>query len=185
MSVSCVLLLPITLTALMGIFLATSLQISLWEFFARTSVMLLMPFAIAWGVRRWLGKQRLQQASGVISGLNVLLLIVFAIGVMDGVYVEFVERTDSAVRLFVTAWVMAVLLHGAGFVAFARVGRYEAMTAAMTSGNRNLGVMFAVTATVASADFALYVGIAQIPMYFVPLLLAPLASRLRPDSSVP
>ena len=53
----------------------------------------------------------------------------------------------------------------------------------MTSGNRNLGVMFAVTATVASSDFALYVGIAQIPMYFVPLLLAPLAKRLHLESS--
>lgn len=181
-SVFCVLLLPVTLTALMGIFLATALEVSLWEFFARACVMLLMPFIIAWGVRRWFGKTRLQQASGAISGLNVLLLIVFAIGVMDGVYVEFVDRTDSAVRLFITAWVMAVILHVAGFAAFSRVGRYEAMTAAMTSGNRNLGVMFAVAATVASSDFALYVGIAQIPMYFVPLLLAPLAKRLHLES---
>ena len=32
----------------MGIFLATALEVSLWEFFARACVMLLMPFIIAW-----------------------------------------------------------------------------------------------------------------------------------------
>ena len=96
-SVFCVLLLPVTLTALMGIFLATALGVSLWEFFARACVMLLMPFIAA------LAQARLQQASGAISELNVLLLM-FAIGVMDGVYVEFV---DPRIRLCVclSGWV--------------------------------------------------------------------------------
>ena len=40
----------------------------------------------------------------------------------------------------------------------------------------------ATLADTASSDFALYVGIAQIPMYFVPLLLAPLAKRLHLES---
>jgi hypothetical protein len=37
-----------------------------------------------------------------------------------------------------------------------------------------MGLMLAVTAGTAGPAFSLYVGIAQIPMYFAPLLLGPL-----------
>jgi hypothetical protein len=41
------------------------------------------------------------------------------------------------------------------------------------SGNRNMGLMLVITAGTAGEVFSLYVGIAQIPMYFAPLLLTP------------
>ena len=182
-SVLSLLLLPLTLTVLMALFLSTSLEIGLVGFFVRACAMIGIPFVIAWVVRKCFSARRLRSVAGPINGLNVLLLVVFAIGVMDGVYAEFVSSPASAMQLFVTAWIMAFVLHGCGYLTFIRCGQHEAMSAAVASGNRNLGIMFAVTAAMTSRDFALYVGIAQIPMYFVPLLMAPIVRRWMRASS--
>ena len=79
--------------------------------------------------------------------------------------------------LLLMACVAALVLHAAGYWVFARAGRTVAFSAALLSGNRNMGLMLAVTAGTAGETFSLYVGIAQIPMYFAPLLLTPLVRR--------
>ena len=53
-------------------------------------------------------------------------------------------------------------------------GTTVAYTSAVLGGNRNVGLMLVITAGTAGEVFSLYVGVAQIPMYFAPLLLAPL-----------
>ena len=75
------------------------------------------------------------------------------------------------------ATIAAVLLHWAGYLLFRRAGLVTAYTASVLSGNRNVGLMLVVTAGTAGGLFPLYVGIAQIPMYFAPLLLTPFLRR--------
>lgn len=65
----------------------------------------------------------------------------------------------------------------AGHAVFRRAGVTRAYSAALMRGNRNMGLMLVVTAGTAGEAFSLYVGIAQIPMYFAPLLLAPFLRR--------
>ncbi|MEM7405153.1 MAG: hypothetical protein AAF458_07650 [Pseudomonadota bacterium] len=174
-------LVPITLTGLLALIPDTLPSLDLGAFFARACLLVLVPFGLAALLRRLLGVARINRISREISGLNVLLLIAFAVGVMEGVTAEFLDRPGSAFGLLALAWIMAGALHLGGYVAFCRAGQHTAVSAAVLSGNRNLGLMFAVTAGLVPREFSLYVGIAQIPMYFVPLLLAPLLSRSRPD----
>lgn len=171
-------LLPLTLTPMVGVLLPeTGVQVAIVPFFSRVTLLVAAPFALAWLLRRIAGTGRLARHDDLLGGLNVLLLVVFAIAVMDGVTAQLLREPRSILVLLATAFIATALLHLAGFLLFRRTGLATAYGAAVLSGNRNVGLMLVVTAGTAGETFSLYVGLAQIPMYFAPLLLTPLLAR--------
>jgi BASS family bile acid:Na+ symporter len=180
------LLLPLTLTPLVALLLpAAGVEIDLAAFAARVGLVVLAPFALAATLRTAIGRERLARHDDLLGGLNVLLLVVFAVAVMDGVTARLVTDPRTILVLLALACGAAVVLHAAGWVLLRHAGPSVAWSSALLSGNRNMGLMLAVTAGTAGETFSLYVGIAQIPMYFAPLLLAPLVRRSRSRGAVP
>lgn len=172
------LLLPFTLTPLVAVLLpGAGIEVDLVAFFLRVSAVVAAPFVLAWLLRRWIGSARLVRNDDVLAGGNVLLLVVFAIAVMDGVTDRLLRDPGFIGLLLLAACVAAVALHAAGYWLFRRSGTAAAFSAALVSGNRNMGLMLAITAGTAGEAFSLYVGIAQIPMYFAPLALTPFVRR--------
>jgi BASS family bile acid:Na+ symporter len=179
-TVAATLFLPLTLTPLVAVILpATGLHIDLAAFFLRVTMLVAAPFALAWALRRAIGTGRLARSDELLAGANVVLLVVFAIAVMDGVTARMLRDPQLIGVLLLTACVATALLHLAGFALFRRAGIAAAYGAALLSGNRNMGLMLAITAGTAGPTFSLYVGIAQIPMYFAPLALTPFVRRSR------
>lgn len=179
-TVAATLLLPFTLTPLVGLFLPEAgLRVDLAAFFVRVSLLVAAPFALAWVLRRVFGTQRLKRNDDLLAGANVVQLVVFAIGVMDGVTARMLSEPRLIGALVLAACVATAVLHLAGFALFRRAGVTAAYGAALLSGNRNMGLMLAITAGSAGETFSLYVGIAQIPMYFAPLALTPFIRRSR------
>ena len=179
-TVATTMLLPLTLTPLVGMVLPqTGLQVDLAAFFLRVCTLVAAPFVLAWILRRALGTARLARNDELLAGANVVLLVVFAIAVMDGVTARMLDDPQFIGVLLLAACVATALLHIAGFALFRRAGVAAAYGAALLSGNRNMGLMLAITAGTAGPTFSLYVGIAQIPMYFAPLALTPFVRRSR------
>jgi len=177
-TVTTTLLLPFTLTPLVALLLPQAgVEVDLAAFFTRVTLLVAVPFALAWTLRRVLGAARLERHDELLAGLNVVLLVVFAIAVMDGVTERLLRDPGFIAMLLLAACLAAVVLHLAGFVLFRRAGVASAYSAALLSGNRNMGLMLVVTAGTAGEVFSLYVGIAQIPMYFAPLALGPFLRR--------
>ncbi len=178
------LLLPISLTAVVAWLLPQfGIEVDILAFFLRVSLFALSPFALAWLIRRSLGVQRLLQEDAALAGINVVMLVIFAVAVMDGVTAAFWDRPGEIGALLLAACGAGVFWHLVGFALFKRQGLQVAYTAALLNGNRNMGLMLAVTVGTAGEAFALYVGIAQIPMYFAPLLLGPFVRRSSFSSS--
>jgi BASS family bile acid:Na+ symporter len=172
------LLLPLSLTPLVALLLpAAGIQVDLAAFAARVVGVVLAPFAIAAVLRGAIGVERLARHDDLLGGLNVVLLVVFAIAVMDGVTARLLTDPRTILVLLAAACGAALLLHLAGWLLLRHAGPSVAWSSALLSGNRNMGLMLAVTAGTAGETFSLYVGIAQIPMYFAPLALGPLVRR--------
>ena len=179
-TVATTLVLPLTLTPLVALLLPqTGLQVDLAAFFVRVTLVVAAPFALSLALRRAIGSARLARNDGLLAGLNVVLLVVFAIVVMDGVTARMLRDPKFIGELLLVACVATALLHLAGFALFRRAGAAAAYGAALLSGNRNMGLMLAITAGTAGATFSLYVGVTQIPMYFAPLALTPFVRRSR------
>ncbi len=179
-TVTTTMLLPLTLTPIVGALLPGSgLQVDLVAFFARVSLLVALPFVLAALLRRALGTQRLERHDELLGGLNVVLLVIFAIAVMDGVTERLLDDPGFIALLLFVACAAAFVMHLAGWLLFRRMGVATAYTCALMSGNRNVGLMLVITAGSAGEAFSLYTGIAQIPMYFAPLALGPFLRRSR------
>lgn len=179
-TVTTTLLLPFTLTPLVGLLLpAAGIEVDLGAFFMRVSLVVVVPFVIAGLIRRLAGVDRLARNRDILGGANVVLLVFFSSALMDGVTARFLSEPGYILALLLLACVATLALHLAGLMLFRRAGVAAAYSAALLSGNRNVGIMLVITAGTAGEAFSLYAGIAQIPMYFAPLLLMPLLRRSR------
>ena len=168
-------LLPLTLTAIVAWVLSdTTIEVDLGSFFLRVTALVAVPFALAALIRKVTGTQRLRRNEALMAGLNVVALVLFAIAIMEGVTAFLLTNPLSAAGLTALSFVMAVLLHGSAYAVFRAFGHDNGLVSALASGNRNMGLMLAITAGSAGPTTAIYFGLAQIPMYCVPLLLGPL-----------
>jgi BASS family bile acid:Na+ symporter len=80
---------------------------------------------------------------------------------------------DPAAILLLLGWscLAAFFWHLVGYLAFRPLGADAALSAALMLGNRNMGLLLVVTAGTVGPTFQMYCGLAQIPMYCVPLIL--------------
>jgi BASS family bile acid:Na+ symporter len=136
-------------------------------------------------VIRWLaGNERVTRLGGPISGIAVLMLIVFGIGVVDGVTETMLMQPGRVLLFALCAFIANFGLQAIGgllFLGLVRAGtldRRQALTTALATGNRNLAVLVAVLGDNADADLLLFLAVNQFPMYFVPVLLGPIYRRL-------
>ena len=170
--------LPVSLTAVVAVLLPHyGLQVDAWAFFIRTLVYVVLPFGLAGLITVLLGKQRLKENDDLLAGINVLLLVVFALAVMDGVTELLLNETLLTLGILGLAALAVMLWHSMGHLVFRIKGVQTAYSAALLSGNRNMGLMLVVTAGTAGPRFALYVALVQIPMYCAPLFLGPWLRR--------
>ncbi len=167
------LMLPLTLTATASILLPSfGIEVDLGQFFVRVTLSALAPFVITWLVRRLAGDARLRAVDAELAGLNVVLLVLFAIAIMNGVTKTFLERPAFILGLFAWSWFVAVFWHGVGYLLLRARGFEQALSSSLLMGNRNLGLTLAVTAGTAGEAFQMYAGLAQIPLFCAPLLLS-------------
>lgn len=170
-------LLPLTLTPLVAwVLIDSGITIDISSFFLKVCLLVATPFFLAALIRKVVGVQTLTRNQPVMAGLNVVALVVFAIAIMDGVNAYLFENPTGALTLLAASFVAAVALHASAFAAFRWFGKEAAWVASVASGSRNMGLMLAITAGTAGPVSELYFGIAQIPMYCVPLLLGPLVA---------
>ncbi|MCK6452540.1 MAG: hypothetical protein L6R19_17080 [Alphaproteobacteria bacterium] len=69
-------------------------------------------------------------------------------------------------------------MQAVGALLFSPAGRTTALTVGHMFGYRNMALPLAVLADAAPAGFALYVAMAQLPMYMLPVLTVRLYRRL-------
>lgn len=131
-------------------------------------------------LRRIIGLERLTRGKDYISGLSVIILILFAIAIMDGVaWVIIDQPATAALYLGVSIIANLVLTFGAALI----FKPADPWSFALLSGNRNMGLVWAGLGAGAPADVTLYFAIAQVPMYLWPLVIKPLVQRTKPSSS--
>ncbi len=169
--------LPLAAASLVGVDLgADPLELML-----RLGSLVLSATVAAVGTRRWFGEDRVRLAGGGIDGGSVVLLIVFAVAVMEGVMARI--RTDPADIAYVTALTFAVYigLMIVGVVVFATmpgIRRRGALSAGFISGTRNLALILAVLPENVDSDIPLFFAVGQFPIYIMPLVLKPVFKRL-------
>ncbi|SHM12582.1 sodium:proton symporter [Roseibium suaedae] len=129
-------------------------------------------------IRKIAGKTAITEAKSSIDGLNVLILLFFAIAAMDGVAASFAERplftSALALATFAAAFVQILIT----LLLFAPAGIADAFAIAHATGNRNMGLMVAALGGTLPELVWLWFALGQLPIYMLPFLLKPVARHI-------
>lgn len=133
---------------------------------------------VAAALRYFAGTERLRRHAVELSGLSVLILILFAIAIMDGVRELIVARPQQVAGYALCALLASLALQALGFLAFAWLPRLAALTVALIAGNNNMAVVWANLGSAATPELMLFFAAVQLPIYVLPAALRPVYRRL-------
>lgn len=172
---------PFTAPPLALAFAGLDLALSVQAMALRLGLFIGLPLAAAIAVRRLAGAA-LDRRARATEGATVLLLALFATGVMDGVTALALGQPSRAASMLAAAFALNAALFALGTVLFLAAGMQRRLTAGLLLGNRQMALMLAVLPEAAPDDVTLFLAVAQLPLYLNPFLLRPLLRRLLPAS---
>ncbi len=172
------LLVPLTLPPLALALLDLRLTVGIVELMLRIGGIAFSAAALAALIRRLVPGRVLRERADEIDGLSVLMILLFGIAIMDGVTATLLREPGLVALAIGLAFAANIALQAAGAGLFWWLGRRQALTVALVSGNRNMGLLLAALAGTADAEITLYFAVGQLPIYVLPLLLKPLYRRL-------
>ena len=173
----CTALVPLTLPPLSAALVGVTLTIGLGAFMLRLALLVGTAFAAAWLIRRLVPATTLAKRREVLDGLTVINMVLFGLAIMDGVTAYALERPAYVATALVAAYAFNLALQASGYAAFRRLGRREALTVALVSGNCNMGLVLVALEGKGSFEVTVFFALAQIPMYTLPALMTRLYRR--------
>jgi predicted Na+-dependent transporter len=128
--------------------------------------------------RRLIGKARLARTGLAIDGVNVILMLVFVIGLMDTIPAQVAARPAHAAALTALVFALHILLNLMTVLLFWWSGKKTAATVGFSLAGRNMAPAMAVLGAAVPAETWLFFAVLQFPIYLLPVLLKPLYRRL-------
>ncbi len=171
-------LVPFTLPPLALWLLGLDLHISVLDLSLRLALVVVLALLGAFLIRRAL-RERIAAAAPTLDGLSVVVLMVFAIPLMDGVVAQALAQPVKLAGFVAGAFAGMILTNvvvALGTLPF--LDRRDALTAGYCSGGRHNALMMAVLPASADPDIFLFIAAVQFPIYLIPTLLQPVYRRL-------
>ncbi len=164
--------------------LGVKLDIGLLPLMTRLGVFVGGAVAVAVALRAAVGRERIQRHGSAFGGVAIVMLLLFAIGIMDGLRDHLIAEPGHVLACVAAVFAANFGLQALGGVVFWAVapawrfsGR-EGLTAALLAGARNLATLVAVLGDAAGPDLYLVLAVNQFPLYLIPALAGPVYRRL-------
>lgn len=174
------LLVPFTAPPLALGLLGIDLAISVWGLMGRLALIVGLPLVLSLVIRRLVAAPTLGAWSGRIDGTVVLLLVMYGIGVMDGMQAKLLAEPAWVLGGIALAFLGNFGLNALTALAMLPAGRSVALAAGLLSGNRNMALYLAVLPAATEPGILLFFALCQFPLFLSPFLLRPVYDRLRP-----
>jgi bile acid:Na+ symporter, BASS family len=136
-------------------------------------------------LRRALGMERIRAHKQSFDGLGVLMYFIFAIAAMDGVLEAALVRPWMVAEFLAFAFLMAGLGFVSAWFALRSLPAPERFVLGYATLQRNMGLLIAALGAAAPKTTFLFFALAQFPIYLMPLIVKPLAERLRAKTADP
>ncbi len=176
------LLVPITLPLAALTLLGFDIGADPLAMMARMMILVLSAAVAAWAVRRVAGGARVERSGTLFDAISVVLLIGFAIGIMDGITARLVGDPGYIAFVAALSFLVYVGMMIVSYVVFMfavpGAGRRAALSAGFISGTRNLAIILAVLPVSVDPDLPLFFAVGQFPIYIMPIILKPVFRRL-------
>lgn len=177
---------PLTLPPLALWLLGLDLRISALDLSLRLAGIVVLAVLGAVAIGAWLGRERLRHNAAKIDGCAIVILMVYAIPLMDGIVARGLAEPVKLAGFVAAAFggmILCNLVMALATLPF--LDRRTALTAGYCSGGRHNALLMAVLPVTADPDIFLFIAAVQVPIYLIPTLLQPVYRRLLPVDSQP
>ncbi len=176
------LIMPISLYAFLWIssYEGGEIALDIEVYGARILIYLMIPgilFGVYRTIERRMSDRARQHSRGISRWAVVVSLAVFGIGMMKGVAEHFVSNPAQVYFFLGITTVLCVGMLVLTTIVMHRFGLGEALTAAILSGFRNVGLGYALIGEMIGPDLSVYVGIGLLPVFTAPLIIKLVADR--------
>jgi BASS family bile acid:Na+ symporter len=120
------------------------------------------------------GSVRLTAATSTIDSCKLIVLLTMAVALMDGIGALLIDRPAYILLIVALSFAANAGMQLFAVAPFLAIGKRPAFTIAFSAGNRNMAIILAVIPVGLMPNLELYLVLAQVPMYVLPSLLAPL-----------
>lgn len=170
---------PLTLPALSLWLVGLDLNVGFFDLFIRLFSTIAIAAVLAAAIRLWLvPRHLLTRNARALDGLGVLFVVVFCLGIVDGLLAFAIERPHYVLLTLVATFAVNIGLQIFSALLFLRMGRREALTVGLITGNTNLGLVLVTLADTAPPELLVCFVLGQVPMYFLPVVALPVYRRL-------
>jgi len=170
---------PLTLPALSLWLLDLDLGVGFLELFSRLFATIAVPACIAFAIRRWVcSPATMAKNARALDGGSVLFVMIFGFGIIHGLPAFVAAQPGYVTLVLATSFAANIGLQVFGAALFLWMGRREALTVGLVTGNTNLGLMMVTLADRAPPELLVCFVLGQIPMYFLPVVALPVYRRL-------
>lgn len=173
LTVAAVIVTPVTAPLLGELMLGPDLPLSVAGLAGQLALLLAAALATAYLVRRLAGPERVDRNADLISGANVLVLLIFAIAAMDGVAASVMACPVFTLTLTALTFCLAFAQIGLSLIVFAPASRQDAYAIAHTCGTRNMGLLVAAFGGTLPELTWLWFAVGQFPIYTMPMIAKP------------
>ena len=166
------LLAPLTVPPTAAWLAGATLDFDLAAFALRIALVIFGSVGAAVAVRSALGEARVARAATLIDAASVIVLLLFAVAIMDGIGPLLWQRPGFVAAVIAGSYVANLALQAVGAALFSRLGRNPALTLGFVGGNCNMAVLLAALPPAADPQILLWFALAQFPIFTLPALLA-------------
>jgi len=169
MTIVTTLVLPVSIFVVLMFYQAERVELDWISYFIRLLVFIFGPMLFSFLVHRLFPEESLNRFLMKISPYTILLVFAFPFGLVGSFRVLFDQDLMMALKYFMIATGLCCLFFALSYFAYRKQGKAIALTAAITSGNRNVLLTYSIAGALLGPAFLPLAGALQIPTYFLPI----------------
>lgn len=169
-TIAATLVMPCTLLGVLWLLGDKNAHLDLATYIKRLVIYIIMPMVLAVAARRFIAPDILSRYYPKVAQFNILLLLLFPLGLMAGFRETFDQDIWQALSLLALSSVLALFFYFSAYFIYRRFGYENAIVAAIVCGGRNVLLAYTITVPFMGAMFLPLLGAFQLPAFCLPML---------------
>lgn len=169
-TIAATLVMPCTLLGVLWLLGDKDAHLDLATYIKRLVIYIIMPMVLAVAARRFIAPDVLSRYYPKVAQFNILLLLLFPLGLMAGFRETFDQDIWQALSLLALSSVLALFFYFSAYFIYRRFGYESAIVAAIVCGGRNVLLAYTITVPFMGAMFLPLLGAFQLPAFCLPML---------------
>lgn len=169
MTIATTLVLPISIFITLIFFQTENVELDWSSYFVRLVVFIFGPMLFSFFTHRFFPEEALGRFLMKISPYTILLVFAFPFGLIGSFRILFDQDPLIALNYFLIATGLCCLFFALSYLFYRKQGKAIALSAAITSGNRNVLLTYSIAGVLLGPAFLPLAGALQIPTYLLPV----------------